>query len=107
MKKEKAARPEVRKEVWCLKCKKQGNDNDHCPIFVNYIIGGGPMPLGQGALVGPSAGPALWCVICQVARKHVQTIFICCKSLYRCHKNCSTISTNQWAMMSDIVEAMT
>lgn len=29
------------------------------------------MPLRQEAPAGPSTGPAPWCVICQVAGKHV------------------------------------
>jgi len=33
--------PEVRKEVWCIKCKGQGHDKDHCPVFANYLVGGG------------------------------------------------------------------
>ena len=62
--------PEVREEVWCLKCKSQGHDKDHCPIFVNYIVGGGLIILRLEAQAGASTGPALWHSICQVARKH-------------------------------------
>jgi hypothetical protein len=40
------------------------------PVFANYLAGGGPMPLRPEAQAGPSAGPALWCAICQVAGKH-------------------------------------
>jgi len=32
------------KDVWCFKCKSHGNDKDRCPIFKNYIIGGGLYP---------------------------------------------------------------
>ena len=45
LKKDRAAHREVCKEVWCLKCKSQGHDKDHCLDFVNYITGGGPIPL--------------------------------------------------------------
>lgn len=71
LKKEKISRLEVHEEVWCLKCKSQGNDKDHYPVFTNYIIGGGPMPLRQEATMGPSTGPTLWCTIYQVVGKHV------------------------------------
>lgn len=39
-KKEKEARLEMCKEAWCLKCKSQGHDKDHCHVFANYITGG-------------------------------------------------------------------
>jgi len=65
------AQSEVREEVWCLKCKTQGHDKDHFLVFMNYVAGGGTMPLRPEAQVGPSTGPALWCVICQVDGKHV------------------------------------
>jgi len=71
LKKDRAAWPEVHEEVWCLKCKSHGHDKDHFPIFVNYVTRGGSMPLRPEAQVGPSTGPALWCAIFQVARKHV------------------------------------
>lgn len=45
LKKEKSARSEVHEEVWCLKCKNQGHDNDHFPVLENYMVGEGPMPL--------------------------------------------------------------
>ena len=71
LKKDRAAWAEVHEEVWCLKCKSQGHDKYHYLVFTNYVAGGGPMPLRPEAHVGPSTGPVLWCVICQVAGKHV------------------------------------
>ena len=61
----------MREEVWCLRCKSQGHDKDHCPVFMNYRSRGGSIPLKQEALAGPSMGPVLLCANCQVARKHV------------------------------------
>lgn len=61
----------MREEILCLKCKSQGHDKDHFPIFVNYVEGGGPMHLRLEAQDGPSIGPVLWCAIYQIARKHV------------------------------------
>ena len=71
LKKERSAWPVVCKEIWCLKCKFQGHDKDHCHVFTNYVAGGGPMPLRAEAQVGPIIGPMLWCAICPVAGKHV------------------------------------
>jgi len=70
LKQDRTVRPKVHKEVWYLKCKGQGHDKDHCPVFVNYIAGGGLMPLRLEAQAGPNARPMLWCAICQVAGKH-------------------------------------
>ena len=70
LKKDIVARLEVNEEVWCLTCKSQGHDKDHCPVFVNYFVGGGSMPLRLEAQEGLSIGPTLWCAICQVAGKH-------------------------------------
>lgn len=71
LKKEKEDRLEAHEEVWCLKCKIQGHDKDHFPVFANYITGGGLIPLRQEAFAGLSAKPVLWCAICHVAGKNV------------------------------------
>lgn len=71
LKQDKTVQPEVHEEVWCLKCKGQGHEKYHCSVFVNYIAGGEPIPLRSETQVGSSTGPALWCAICQVARKHM------------------------------------
>jgi len=62
---------EACEEVWCIKCKGQGHDKDHCPMFTNYLEGGGPMPLRLEAQAGLSMAPALWCAICQIGGKHM------------------------------------
>ena len=90
LKQDRTIRPEVHKEVWCLKCKSQGHDKDHFPVFENYLVGGGPMPLRPESQEGPSAGPALWCAIYQVAGNMPQIIVTCYKSLYRYHNIYST-----------------
>ena len=64
------ARLEVREEVWYIKCKGQDHDKDRCPVFANYLAGGGLMPLRPEAQARPSAAPALWCTICQIGGKH-------------------------------------
>lgn len=63
------------REVSCLKCKSHGHDKDHCLVFVNYMEGGRPMPLRPEAQAGPSARPALWCVIWKVTGKHARDNF--------------------------------
>ena len=66
LKQDGTTRPKVRAEVWCVNCKGQGHDKDHYPMFGNYLVGGGPMPLRPEVQVGPSVMPALWCAICQI-----------------------------------------
>lgn len=36
---------EAWEEVWCIKCKGQDHNKDHCPTFMNYVAGGGPISL--------------------------------------------------------------
>lgn len=60
----------MHKDVWCVKCKGQGHDKDHCLVFTNYLEGGGPISLRLEVQEGPSATPTLWCMICQVVGKH-------------------------------------
>lgn len=45
LKQDRTTRPEVHEEVWCIKCKGQGHDKDHCPVFTNYLVAGWPMPV--------------------------------------------------------------
>ena len=70
LKQERVSRPEVCMELGCIKCKSHAHDKDHCPIFMNYLVGGGPMPLKVEVQARPSAAPMLWCAICQVGGKH-------------------------------------
>ncbi len=56
----KEVQTEVHTEVWCLKCKGHGHDKDHCPVYQNYIIGGGPVPLKLENIAGLSMGVAPW-----------------------------------------------
>ena len=44
LKKDRAVQIEVREEVWCLKCKSQGDDKDHYLVFMNYDATGGQCP---------------------------------------------------------------
>jgi len=59
LKQDRTAHPEAHEEVWCIKCKGHGHDKDQCPVFANYLAGGGPMPLRPEAQAGPSAALAL------------------------------------------------
>jgi len=63
LKKDKEAKQEMHAEVWCLKCKIQGHDKDHYPIFVNYTTRGGIIPLRLEASTRLSMGVELWCAI--------------------------------------------
>jgi len=95
LKKGREAQPEVRAEVWCLKCKKHGHDKDHSPIFKNYTIGGGHVPLRPDNNVGTSAGVALWCVIFKLQDNILLITIICCRSLYRHLNSYFVISVSQ------------
>jgi len=44
-------------DIWCIKCKTQGHDKDHCPLMQEYLGARAPNPLNQGAEV--------WCEICR------------------------------------------
>lgn len=70
LKQDNITKTEACEEVWCIKCKGQGHDEDHCPVFVNYLVGGGSMPLRPKAQVEPSAAPTLWRLICKIGGKH-------------------------------------
>jgi len=54
-----APRSEGREEVWCINCKGQGHDKEHCLVFANYVVVGGPIPLRPEVQARPSATPAL------------------------------------------------
>jgi len=70
MKQDRTTWPKAREEIWCIKCKGEEHDKDHCPVFANYLVGGGLLPLRQEAQAGPSTVPRLRCVICQIGGKH-------------------------------------
>ena len=36
---------EIAQELWCIKCKGQGHTKDNCPVFVEYLASGAPIPL--------------------------------------------------------------
>lgn len=76
MNKDRAVRLKVQEEVWCLKCKSQGHEKYHCPIFANHVGTGGPIRLRPETQVGTSVGSTLLCDIYHIARKHVT---------YNCH----------------------
>lgn len=59
LKQDRTAKPKAHEEVWCVECKGQGHEKDHCPVFANYLARGGPMPLILEAQAGPSTTPAL------------------------------------------------
>lgn len=59
MNQERASWSKARAEAGCTKCKSQGHDKDHYPVFANYLVGGGPMPLKLEVQARPSAALAL------------------------------------------------
>lgn len=61
--------------VWCIECEGQGHDKDTYPVFVNYLVGGGLMPLRSEAQAGPRTTLALWCAIFHIGGKHTTDNF--------------------------------
>lgn len=45
LKQEQSTCSEVWEEVWCIKCRSQGHDKDHCLGSMNFVVTGGPTPL--------------------------------------------------------------
>jgi len=57
-----------REDVWCVTCKAEGHDRDHCPVLQEYLATGAPNPLNHGA------GP--WCEICRTRGHRPQHCYL-------------------------------
>lgn len=83
-----------------------GNDKDHCPVFANYLAGGGPIPLRPEAQVIPSATLALWCVICQIGWKNAADNNHLLQKYKQIPTSCSVSFVGRWDRTSARVEVM-
>jgi hypothetical protein len=63
-----------REDIWFIRCKSEGHDKEHCPLFHEYLASGALSPLKQVTLP--------WCEVCRnrhrlgecyYLQKHVQT----------------------------------
>jgi hypothetical protein len=72
MKKDKGK--EKREDIWCITCKLEGHDKDHCPLFHEYLASRAHSPLKQATVP--------WCNVyrtrhrpseCYYIQKYVQT----------------------------------
>jgi hypothetical protein len=36
---------EKREDIWCIRCKSEGHDKEHFPLFNEYLAYGAPNPL--------------------------------------------------------------
>ena len=36
-----------REDIWCIRCKSEGHDKEHCPLFHEYLTSEAPIPLKQ------------------------------------------------------------
>jgi hypothetical protein len=45
MKKDKGK--DKREDIWCVICRSEGHDKEHCPLFHEYLSSGAPSPLKQ------------------------------------------------------------
>jgi hypothetical protein len=55
MKKDKGK--DKREDIWCIRCKLEGHDKEHCPLFHEYLASGALSPLKQITLP--------WCEVCR------------------------------------------
>ena len=39
-----------REGIWCVRCRSEGHDKEHCPLFNEYLAFGAPSPLKQVTL---------------------------------------------------------
>jgi hypothetical protein len=82
MKKDKGK--DKREDIWCIRCKSEDHDKDHCPLFHDYFSSGAPSSLKKFTLP--------WCEVCRnrhhlgecyYMKKYVQTptniYFMFCK----------------------------
>jgi hypothetical protein len=46
-----------REDIWCIRCKSEGHDKGHCPLFHEYLDLGALSPLKQVTLP--------WCDVCR------------------------------------------
>jgi hypothetical protein len=46
-----------REDIWCVRCRSEGHDKEHCPVFHEYLASGAPSPLKQVTLP--------WCKVCR------------------------------------------
>jgi hypothetical protein len=48
---------EKREDIWCIRCKSEGHDKEHCPLFHEY--------LASGALNHLKKAIVPWCEVCR------------------------------------------
>jgi hypothetical protein len=46
-----------REDIWCVRCKSEGHDKEHYPLFHEYLASGAPSPLKKVTLP--------WCEVCR------------------------------------------
>jgi hypothetical protein len=91
MKKDKGK--DKREEIWCIICKSEGHDKEHCPLFHEYLASRALIPLNQVTLP--------WCKKCRnrhfpgecyYLQKYVQTptnlYYTFCKSVGHNDRDC-------------------
>jgi hypothetical protein len=39
-----------REDIWCIRCKSEVHDKEHCPLFQEYLASGDLIPLKQVTL---------------------------------------------------------
>jgi len=58
MRKEKGKRT----DIWCIRCRTEGHDKEHCPALSDYLAAGAPNPLRPTAAMP-------WCDVCRTRHR--------------------------------------
>jgi hypothetical protein len=86
-----------REYIWCIRCKLEGRDKDHCPLFHEYLTSGDLSPLKQLLYLGVSY------VEIDITLENVITF----KNISRHLPTFTSHSINMRGMMRNIVGLMT
>jgi hypothetical protein len=52
---------EKREDIWCIRCKVEGHDKEHFPLFSEYLASRAPNPLNKDTL--------RWCEVCRTRHR--------------------------------------
>jgi hypothetical protein len=74
-----------REDIWCIRCKSEGHDKEHYPLFHEYLVYGALSPLKQFTLP--------WCEVCR-NRHHLGECYYL-KNMSRHPKICIACSVNR------------
>jgi hypothetical protein len=95
MKKDKGK--DKREDIWYIRCKSEGHDKEHCPLFHEYFASGALSPLKQVTLP--------WCEVCRNRHHPGECYYM--KKYVQTPTNLFARSVSRYDMMIGIVGPMT